>query len=161
MLKLLLLLAAFAAIITAKGGARRRHKPLPIVADLKPHYTAEQVKHRLESFVRGAPAPPTPCPTNSRDDLLTCLSVIDANEDGTLTTSEINIWVAAHSYCLPNSYPEFFDGSIITSLCDADSSGNLTMSDWNDPAGCIVSRSRQFWLCQACNQCGLMGFLKK
>lgn len=102
---------------------------------------------------RGSPSPPARvCPSVARDDLLICLSTADTNEDGTLTVAEMDAWIAAHSECIPGS---MLSGTIITTLCDKDASGNLTMTDWNDAASCITLRSRQMLLCQFCSKCGV------
>ncbi len=105
---------------------------------------------------RGAPSPPPRlCPTSTRDDLLQCISVLDSNEDGTLTVSEMDTWFTAHTDCLPTSFDSFFDGSIINTYCDANSSGNLTMTDWNSASSCISQQEQQYILCLFCVKCGL------
>ncbi len=96
-----------------------------------------------------------PCPTETRDDLLVCLTFLDANEDGTLTTTEIDDWIGNHTDCLPTSTGTFWDGATITSYCDADLSGNLTMSDWNDASSCITLPEQQFIMCLFCVKCVL------
>ena len=95
------------------------------------------------------------CPTPVRDDLLICLAHVDANEDGTLTVAELDTWIGAHSECLPATAPLHYSGAAIMAACDADASGNLTMTDWHAPGGCLVLPSRQRLLCDWCVKCGV------
>jgi hypothetical protein len=99
--------------------------------------------------------PTRPCPTLVRDDLLVCLSAMDANEDGTLTAAELDTWTAAHAACLPFSFASNYNGASIVAACDTDASGNLTMSDWSAGNACFALRSRQMLLCEWCVKCGV------
>jgi len=105
---------------------------------------------------RGVITPVRTCPTLARDDLLACLTVVDTNEDGTLTAAEIDAYIAAHLECLPASTTSNVNGSFIITQCDTDASGSLTMLDWNAGGGvaCFDLRSHQMTLCDFCTKCG-------
>lgn len=106
----------------------------------------------------GLPPPLTgrKCPTVQRDDLLLCINQMDNDTDGTLTTSEIDAFMVAHSSCIPTAVRAALTGAAVVAQCDMDASGNLTASDWSAPTGCFQQRSRQMALCRACDRCGLM-----
>ena len=95
------------------------------------------------------------CPSVLRDDLLTCLAHVDVNEDGTITTTELDTWIAAHTACLPLSFAANYNGASIVAYCDTDASSNLTAFDWASGSGCFALRSRQMLLCEWCVACGL------
>ena len=99
--------------------------------------------------------PTHPCPVLVRDDLLVCVSTMDANEDGTITAAEVDTWLTAHTACLPVSMANLYNGASIVTTCDMDASGNLTMTDWTNPAGCFALRSHQMLLCQWCLHCNV------
>lgn len=101
------------------------------------------------------------CPLLNRDDLLVCVNQIDGDLDGTITEAELNTFYAAHSSCLTSAFLDTITGAQTIALCDTDSSGNLTLADWNAPTGCFQQRSRQDILCRACDKCGLFNVLKK
>jgi len=86
---------------------------------------------------------------------------MDLDLDDTITEAEIDTFYAAHSSCLSSSFLNAVNGAATIAQCDMDSSGNLTIADWNDPNGCFQQRSRQMILCQACNKCGLFNIVKK
>ena len=105
---------------------------------------------------RGAPSPPSrPCPSVARDDLLTCLTNLDANEDGTLTIAEIDAWIAANTACLPLSMNDVANGTLTVAACDTDASGNLTMTDWASPDSCLALRAHQLVACYFCVKCAV------
>jgi len=95
------------------------------------------------------------CPLALRDDLLPCVEQMDGDQDGTITEAELDAFYAAHSSCLPSSFVASVTGADTITQCDMDSSGNLTIADWNHANGCFQKRSRQMILCQACNKCNL------
>jgi len=101
------------------------------------------------------------CPLALRDDLLPCVTQMDADSDGAITVSEIDAFYAANTDCLTNSFLTQVTGAQTITMCDTDADGNLTMTDWNSPNGCFQKRSRQNILCQACNKCGALGLGKK
>lgn len=101
------------------------------------------------------------CPLVLRDDLLPCVEQLDLDQDGSITPEELDTFYAAHSSCLSSSFVSSITGAQTITLCDTDADGNLTMTDWNSPAGCFQARSRQNILCQACNKCNLFPVIVK
>jgi hypothetical protein len=115
----------------------------------------------LSPLLRGLAFISFVCPLVFRDDLLTCVTQMDSNLDDTITEAEIDSFYASHSECLSSSFLNAVTGAQTITQCDMDGSGNLTLTDWNDPNGCFQQRSRQMVLCQACNKCGLLNIILK
>ena len=115
----------------------------------------------LSPLLRGLAFISFVCPLVFRDDLLTCVTQMDSNLDDTITETEIDNFYATHSDCLSSSFLSAVTGAQTITQCDMDGSGNLTLTDWNDPNGCFQQRSRQMVLCQACNKCGLLNIILK
>lgn len=107
------------------------------------------------------PIPNRVCPVVSRNDLLTCVSQMDLNQDGTITEAELDSFFTAHSSCIATAVRATLTGAAMITQCDTNASGNLTMADWTAPNGCFQLRSRQMSLCRACDKCGLFNVLKK
>lgn len=100
------------------------------------------------------------CPLATRDQLLACVSQMDANADDSITPEEIDAFTTAHAECIPTAVRTILTGANVITLCDTNADGNLTAADWSAPTGCIKARSRQMALCRACEKCGLF-VLKK
>lgn len=115
----------------------------------------------LNTLARGIAFISFICPLVLRDDLLVCVNQMDGDQDGTITAAELDTFYAAHASCLTSSFLNSIDGATTVSLCDVDSSGNLTLADWNSPNGCFQQRSMQDILCRGCDKCGLLNILKK
>lgn len=101
------------------------------------------------------------CPKYARDDLLPCITQIDANVDSIITETELDAFFTAHAYCIPTAVRATMTGAAIIAQCDTNADGNLTMTDWTAPTGCIHLRSRQMALCRFCDNCGLFNVVKK
>jgi hypothetical protein len=115
----------------------------------------------LQALARGFAFIAFICPLLNRDDLLTCVDQMDGDQDGALTASELDAFYAAHSSCLNSAFLNTITGAQTITLCDTNADGNLTLTDWTDPAGCFQKRSRQDVLCRACEKCGLLNVVKK
>lgn len=115
----------------------------------------------LQTLARGIAFISFICPLLNRDDLLICVNQMDGDQDGTITAAELDAFYANHTNCISSSFIDAVSGAQTIALCDTDSSGNLTLADWNDPTGCFQQRSRQDILCRACDKCGLFNVLKK
>lgn len=101
------------------------------------------------------------CPVGSRNQLLNCVGAMDGLDDGVITVSEIDTFMAAHTDCIPAAVRDYLTGANIVAACDTDSSGNLTIDDWDAPTGCFQLRSRQLSLCRMCDRCGLLNPIVK
>jgi hypothetical protein len=109
-------------------------------------------------------APPIPnrtCPLTTRNELLTCITQMDLDQDDTITEAELDTFLSAHTSCIPTAVRAVLTGAAIIGQCDTDASGNLTMTDWTAPTGCFQLRSRQMSLCRACDKCGLFNVILK
>ncbi len=123
----------------------------------------------------GGPSYPKACPKLGEDDLIPCIQrILDGNNDSTITTDELEDFmdmqppimgkkrneprgspiVNVPFTCLPDGWKaSFLNETIIMTLCDADSSGNLTIADWHDGNSCLKSAARRMSLCLMCEYC--------
>lgn len=124
----------------------------------------------------GPPTYPKACPKLGADDLLPCIQrLLDGDDDGTITTDELDAFLDAQPpfakrdvevprgapapinppfECLPDGWKgAFLTSASIMTMCDADSSGNLTIADWQHANGCFKTSARRMSLCIMCEKC--------
>jgi len=110
----------------------------------------------------GATAVPHNACPGTRDDLLLCFhQLIDTNNDGNITLTELNAMFSNYANILPNSteFLEHYTASNIITMCDIDQDGVLSPADWNHANACLRNYMPRDYVCRYCHMAD--GMVKK
>ena len=103
--------------------------------------------------VKGTAVPHHACPGN-RDDLLLCFhQLIDTDNNGNITLTELNAMLSNYADLLPNNtqFLEHYTANNILTMCDIDQDGILSAADWNHENACLRNYMARDYVCRYCH----------
>jgi hypothetical protein len=105
--------------------------------------------------------PPGECPTTHTKLMYCFRDLIDLDNDGFLTVSELRHFLEqGEGKTCVNSDARFraqWSPEAIMYKCDLDFDNKLSLTDWYNPNGCVRDYATRNYICRLCYECGWNG----